>query len=100
MKKSKITIELLPVPQGFRIRYQHFYTQDVKRTRVWKGQEMELKPPVLRATGAWLVDSSGEEVPNSYVTSAVHPRDVGVKKLGRMKAHNKCVKAYMKSHPG
>jgi hypothetical protein len=50
----------------------------------------------LVGTGAWLVDPTGDEIPDTYARSIVHPNDTAVKKLGRLKAHNRCIKNYLK----
>lgn len=101
-KASKIASDaFLPVPDGTRIRYQHYYARELK-ARTVHGKNVQLNdlfPPVLTATAAWLVDSNGNDIPGTFVTSKVHPNDCAVKKLGRLKAHNRCIKAYLKDHP-
>ena len=91
------------VPDGTRIRYQHYYVRKVltpiifgKHTLNPEGADLLYSPPVLVGTGAWLVDQTGEEIPNTYARSIVHPNDTAVKKLGRLKAHNRCIKNYLK----
>lgn len=107
-KASKIASDaFLPVPEGTRIRYQHYYIRKVlgeiilgKRTHEGqKETEPKISPPILVGTVAWLVTEAGEEIPNTHAASMVHPNDTAVKKLGRLKAHNRCIKAYLKDHP-
>jgi hypothetical protein len=106
MKSKKFASDaFLPVPAGTRIKYQHYYIRKVK-SPVWMGKRIHeddldtdilFNPPVLVGTGAWLVHAdTGNDIPNTFVKSRVHPNDTAVKKLGRLKAHNRCIKAYLK----
>jgi hypothetical protein len=95
-KASKIPSDaFLPVPEGTRIRYQHYYVQVVPgQILIGKHNTPKVSPPVLVGTAAWLVaDATGETV--AEATSWVHPNDTAIKKLGRLKAHNRCIKKYL-----
>lgn len=75
---SKLTVQ--PVPAGFTMKYQHFYKREGD------------KPPVLEATEAWLCGPQGDMVASG--TATVNPKDVAIKKLGRIIAHNRCIKTW------
>jgi hypothetical protein len=97
-KVSKIPNDaFLPVPKGTKIRYQHYYIRRVIDFFVYgKHTEPRVSPPILIGTAAWLVDDkTGEELTNTRKLAIVHPNDTAIKKLGRLKAHNRCVKAFL-----
>ncbi len=96
--KIKIPAEaFLPVPQGTKIKYQHYYKRLVKQNVIFgkSHSEVLLSPPILIGTDAWLVNAlTGDMIPDAYACSLVNPKDTPNKKLGRLKAHNRCIKAY------
>jgi hypothetical protein len=98
-KADKIASDaFLPVPEGVRIRYQHYYIRSVRdRIVVGKFGEARVGPPQLVGTAAWLVDDKGEEIDGTRCISRVHENDTAIKKLGRLKAHNRCIKTYQKA---
>jgi hypothetical protein len=107
VRKSKLQLELLPVPEGLRIRYQHHYIRRCVSPVIITGKhsvgdlvDYFYGPPVLVGTTAWLVDSTGDIIPGTLTDSRVNPRDVPVKKLGRAKAHNRCIKNYLDNAAG
>jgi hypothetical protein len=103
--------EFLPVPQGTKIKYKHFYKapdgeslhklEDLKGIPRWfrlsavASMVPYTGPRHLQATTAWLEDSKGNEVAEGY--SICNPKDTPNKKLGRLIAHNRCIKAYRKN---
>jgi hypothetical protein len=89
---SKLT--LLPVPEGLFMRYKHFYKPNTRIMEDVEGNEVEviIGPKQLDMTVARLEDSEGDTVCEG--DSLVNPNDVPIKKLGRVIAHNRCVKLY------
>lgn len=99
---GRITVlktDFLEVPEGVRIKYQHFYFRTVKASVFFTKRDVkvELNPPVLWGTQAWLVnDVTGNDIPHTAAWAIVNPKDTPNKKLGRLTAHNRCIKAYLK----
>lgn len=76
---SKLTLR--PVPAGHTMRYLHHY------------KTPKHGPMKLLGTTAWLENAEGEMV--GRAESWVRKGDTPIKKLGRIIAHNRCVKAFV-----
>lgn len=102
-------LELMPVPPGHKIKYQHYYmASDGKRPLVridGKWYTLTCDPEheaveyngvaKLFATDAWLEDAQGYAVARGE--SVCNPKDTPIKKLGRSIAHNRCIKDFHKA---
>lgn len=111
-RKEAKKLEFLPVPEGFKMKYRHYYktpeggplihdpTTDAWYTSGDVGKEDVLYegPRHLDSTYAWLENSDGALVADAC--SFCNPKDTPNKKLGRCIAHNRCIKAYWKSTEG
>lgn len=91
---SKLTLS--PVPDGLKMRIHHVYQKGPDRQiRTMSGAvSVEEGPSRLVRTLASLVAEDGTEV--AKAESIVNPKDNPIKKLGRVIAHNRCIKAYGK----
>jgi hypothetical protein len=80
-------LEVLPVPDGFKMKYRHHY-------REVKGAG-DVTTKILKATDAWLENNENGEIVATE-TAHVNKKDTPNKKLGRIIAHNRCIKAWQK----
>lgn len=99
-------LDLLPVPAGHKIKYNYIYKD--KKGRVlykdpdgrWRVSGLNMLHFGLRKLSgcrAWLENGQGEVV--QQATSVCNPKDTPVKKLGRVIAHNRCIKSFNKALP-
>jgi hypothetical protein len=103
-------VALLPVPEGLKIKYQHYYV-DARGLKVYRhaiegpfvrvplgDDDFEIDGPEsplrLTETEAWLENATFDTVAEGW--SKVSKKDVPIKKLGRAIAHNRCIKTYLK----
>lgn len=92
MKIDTSKLELMPVPDGMIMRIRH----------ITEPEELELhrrphaENPPARATMASLI-SKKDGVPVHTAVSLCSSRDQVNKKLGRIIAHNRCVRGYLRN---
>lgn len=87
-------LEIMPVPSGHKIKYLHHYRPGLRRIEYRMGGEVSIPGPLkLIGTTAWLENAAGERVCGA--SSWVRKGDTPIKKLGRIIAHNRCIKAFV-----
>jgi len=83
-------LKLLPVPEGCKIRIRHITDPETLKLN----RKRDLPPPKY-VTVAWLYD--GDSVMISKGSSFCSANDAPNRKLGRIIAHNRCIKAFHKA---
>lgn len=95
MRNVKIdtsNLEVLAVPDGFKIKYKHHYKVIGKSAIADKdGKYKEVFTKRLIGSEAWLENMENGEVV-AHGASMVSKKDTPNKKLGRIMAHNRCIK--------
>jgi hypothetical protein len=84
-------LQLLPVPEGYKIRYCH--STDPKDIIPHPRTGLRAK----RVTYAWLVDTKGRTSTTRMGVARCSPNDRDDKKFARIVAHNRCIKHFYRA---
>lgn len=84
---------LLPVPDGFKMRIEHFFGEKLKEC-IESGELPVHGSGPAYATVAQLVETETGEVVSFGVSYCHGKKDLPSRKLGRLIAHNRAIKAY------
>jgi hypothetical protein len=91
-KSAMPKINLLPVPEGYKVRIEHFFKPEDLECQCLS--HTKKAPRYYTVSG--LFDSKGNLVSLGY--AACSPRDTPSRKVGRAIAHNRAVRSWQKLH--